>query len=80
MMERDITRLNVLTDELDKRVKNLEINKIKKEEIKAIEYADTEMIFRPDNKEKLFKFYTNKSTYVVVNLECKSSATFSVQC
>ena len=80
MMERDITRLNVLTDELDKRVKNLEINKVKKEEIKAIEYAATEMIFRPNNKEKLLKFYTNKSTYVVVNLECKSSASFSVQC
>ena len=80
MRENDIARLNALTDDLERRVKNLEIKKVNKDEQATIEFVDENMLFRPLNKEKIFKFSSRKNTYAVLNIEIKSSAAFRVQC
>ena len=80
MSKLDISRLNALTDELEQRVKNLEIKKVNKEDIVTFECLDENLVFKPTNKEKVYKFISNKSTYIVVNLDVKSSATFIVEC
>ena len=51
MSKLDISRLNALTDELEQRVKNLEIKKVNKEDIVTFECLDENLVFKPTNKE-----------------------------
>lgn len=80
MNNSDLIRLNTITDELEIRVRNLESKKLNKEEMITIEESSENLLFKPTNGDKLFKFVSNTDSYVALNLEVESTATFNSQC
>ena len=79
MSDTDIKRLNNLTDELEQRVKKLETKKSDKEEIVTITENAENLLFKPTNDTKVFKFISTKKTFAVVDIEVLSPATFNAQ-
>ena len=80
MRELDIKRLNALTEDLEKRVNILEIKKVNREEIVTIEENVNDLLFKPTNNQKIFRFISKTSTYAVANITVNSGVTFSAQC
>ena len=79
MSDLDIKRLNGLTDELEKRIKTLETKKANKEEIITVSENASNLLFKPTNKAKSFKFISNEKSFVAVSIELLSPATFTAQ-
>ncbi|MBR2337270.1 MAG: hypothetical protein IKA61_04945 [Clostridia bacterium] len=78
MSDLDIKKLNGLTDEHERRIKNLEASKVNKDLIVTVEQSEESLLFDQKNNSKIFKFTSNDDSYVIVKLRVTSNATFDV--
>ena len=78
MRDLDVRRLNDLTDELDRRLKKLENQKSKQDELTLIEESYEGLVFNLNNNGKRISFISKKDSYVALQFEASSSLSNTV--